>query len=406
MPIRMRLGGVARRTAWRQLRWAWALAALLAAVAPGVGPWPVAAAAQPAPALATLRISLWPEFDRQAVLVILDGSLTPGTALPAEVSLRMPAAAGQPNAAAFHAADGSLLTAAYTTALAGSDLIVTLSTESLDFRLEYYDTALAINGDRRTFSFRWTTDYATMATAVRVQQPVGAREFATIPALTASGAGEYGLDYYEGDLGALAVGQAVQVTISYRKAGASLSNDTVGVAPVATAAAPPIAGGASTPTLLAAAGLGVALAAAVTFIFMRGRRTARPAAARRRTARRQPGRPATRRESAAPAASAASRREAALDDEIEAAVAQRRAGTEDKIEAAATQRRLGVHACGQCGAKVMPDDRFCPQCGLAQNVTCADCGRIASTGDQYCGGCGLRLPAPGDGLSQAQVRGD
>ena len=115
---------------------------------------------------------------------------------------------------------------------------------------------------------------------------------------------------------------------------------------------------------------------------------------------------------------AATGRARTVEDEMEAAVAQRpalvslgRAGAEDEIEAALAQRRSApslaarptgrAHACGQCGASVSPDDRFCPVCGAAQTVTCLKCGRVATAGDQFCGGCGQRLPAPANTLTRA-----
>ncbi len=110
---------------------------------------------------------------------------------------------------------------------------------------------------------------------------------------------------------------------------------------------------------------------------------------------------------------AATGRARTVEDEIEAAVAQRpalvllgRAGAEDEIEAALARRRpVSAQACGQCGASVTADDRFCPVCGAAQTVTCPKCGRVATAGDQFCGGCGQRLPAPAGGLNQTPVRG-
>ena len=116
---------------------------------------------------------------------------------------------------------------------------------------------------------------------------------------------------------------------------------------------------------------------------------------------------------AQPAAPAKGR---SVEDEIEAAIAQRRvavAGDSDEdIEAAVAARRTAAgsapaagHLCHACGAAVSADDRFCPECGAAQSVACPQCGRVAAAGDQFCGNCGQRLPAPADGLRQAQARG-
>jgi hypothetical protein len=117
----------------------------------------------------------------------------------------------------------------------------------------------------------------------------------------------------------------------------------------------------------------------------------------------------------APAASAAGNgRAAALDAEIESAVASARrpaAPAADDIEALVAERRsraapaapLGQAACAECGAAVGASDRFCPKCGAPQTLVCPACGRAARAGDQFCGGCGQRLPARAGGLSQAQA---
>ncbi len=340
MIIRTMGESLARRPAPPHIHWAGRLAALLVVVGLSAGLGLAPAAAQTAPTLALLHISLWPEFDRAGVLVILDGTLAAGTPLPAEVSLRMPAAAGQPNATAYHAADGSLLAASYTTTAAANDIIVTFSIESLDFRLEYYDPALTINGDRRTYTFDWTSDYAVTAAAVRVQQPAGASEFATLPALSATGAGEYGLQYYEGDLGALATGQAVRVTASYSKPDATLSSETVGAAaaaPAATATPAPTGAGSTTTIVWGAAGLALVAAGVVAFLIVRSQR---PAAKSRRAPRRHTRNPAARR--AIPAV-----------DEPRPILRARH----PPAPSAATA------FCTQCGQPRQPGDQFCRQCG-------------------------------------------
>lgn len=95
----------------------------------------------------------------------------------------------------------------------------------------------------------------------------------------------------------------------------------------------------------------------------------------------------------------------APEDEIEAAIAQARgrpaAPPEEAMEAAVRAARrtapaapaAAALACGNCGAGVQPDDRFCPRCGAPQSLACPNCGRAAQAGDVFCGGCGQRLPA-------------
>jgi hypothetical protein len=83
------------------------------------------ALAQNGIAFASLQIQLWPEYDQPKTLVILDGRLDATVTLPAELTLRIPAAAGQPNAVAVRGLKGDLLSASYTTTLSGGDLAIT-----------------------------------------------------------------------------------------------------------------------------------------------------------------------------------------------------------------------------------------------------------------------------------------
>src|SRR4051794_5059158 len=110
------LGAFTRKRLWR-------LCLGLAAVTPIRG-WPGAARAQQAVSLASLQISIWPEYDRPTSLVILDGVVAAGVKLPVQLRVRIPAAAVRPNAVATTGSDGGLLEAAYTTAADGGDIII------------------------------------------------------------------------------------------------------------------------------------------------------------------------------------------------------------------------------------------------------------------------------------------
>jgi hypothetical protein len=278
-----------------------------------------AVAAQAAVSLATLQVSLWPEYDQPATLVILDGQLDPATALPASLALRVPARAGQPHAVAVLGEGGQLLSAAYTTQPAGDDIIVLFQTQSLGFRVEYYDPALTIENEARQYAFAWQTDYAIAAAAVRVQQPVGARDLAAEPALTPVGLGADGLSYYQADLGALPAGGTAALRLSYAKTGTALTADAMaaGAVPVPADPAGPVpqtvppSADNRLPLVVGALALGLALAGAGWVAYSRSRRVTQPARAK-----------------------TAARRAAA---------------------------RAGF--CTQCGQGLLAGDRFCRHCG-------------------------------------------
>jgi len=114
--------------------------------------------------LATLEISLWPEFDRAGVLVLLDGTLPAGATLPATLTLRLPS---EPFAVAEADSGGSLLNADFQTAADGDDVVVTITLQRSTFRVEYYDEALTVAGSARTYAFAWAAPAARLGCSRR-----------------------------------------------------------------------------------------------------------------------------------------------------------------------------------------------------------------------------------------------
>lgn len=97
--------------------------------------------------------------------------------------------------------------------------------------------------------------------------------------------------------------------------------------------------------------------------------------------------------------------EAALDAEIESAVAELRSdGKEISHEVvAAVEAEVnsliqhgvasGKHtlACPDCGRPYQPGDAFCPACGASLADTCPQCGAPYRPGDAFCARCGIPL---------------
>ena len=84
--------------------------------------WPTLA--QDAPALSSLEIALWPEYDRPEVLVIQQGLFASDTSLPVPVEIRIPARVGQPTAVAYVGEGGQRFNQEYTTRVEGDEKIL------------------------------------------------------------------------------------------------------------------------------------------------------------------------------------------------------------------------------------------------------------------------------------------
>ena len=177
------------------------------------------------PRLDSLQIEIWPEFDRPAALVILKGELPASAALPADVSLRIPASSGGPQAVAF-AKSGSndLLNLKYERE--DSKNFVTLKFKLPDrvFHIEFYDP-LSTGTPQRNYTYVWPGDLATDRLAVMVQEPAGTLDLTATPALGTTATGQDGLRYRSSQLGALEAGKQLPIKIAYTKTSSQTSKE-------------------------------------------------------------------------------------------------------------------------------------------------------------------------------------
>jgi hypothetical protein len=267
---------------------AWALAGLLLLALLSLAtlfPGGHGASAQAAPRFSQLDIALWPEFDRPAtwtdqnvppVLVIIRGELAAETALPTRLSLRIPAAAGQPFAVASSTDPASgLVDREYETAAEGDSLRITFETPDPVIHVEFY-VPMSKDGLRRDFTYVWPGDIAADSATLRAQIPVGAEDFQTEPALGPAEVGGDGLLYRQEDVGALTTGQTLSFRVQYSKEDPRLTIETLPAAQPSSDG-----GGAPLPWPVLAAISAVALVGIVALAWYRyyGRRLA-PARAR------------------------------------------------------------------------------------------------------------------------------
>lgn len=257
----------------------WTVAVALALLLP-----PALVAAQVNPRLANLRIEIWPEFDRQATLVILKGELSPDTPLPAEVSLRIPASSGGPSAVAFANAAGSeLFNLQHKTIRTGDYNTLRFAAPQRFFHIEYYD-ALATGSPMRTYTYVWPGDFAVERLYVTLQEPAAASDVSALPSLGPATVGGDGLNYRTLDLGAYEAGKQLPIAIRYTKPDSRTSAEILKMNTPAAKSPGPTAPAVSYPAWvpLAATLLGLSVAMpALWWIWRRrkGARGARPATA-------------------------------------------------------------------------------------------------------------------------------
>lgn len=167
-------------------------------------------------------VKIWPEYDQPSALVIMNFFLASEVNLPARVTMKIPAAAGEPHSVAVRELDGQLYLLNYELEAAGNWLNVTFTTPFPEIWLEYYDPAIAISGSNRQYSFIWQGDYAVRSFEIEVQQPLTASSVPNAAAYDSIRTGPDGLQYYAINLGDVNAGAAFDWDFAYIK-----DNDTL-----------------------------------------------------------------------------------------------------------------------------------------------------------------------------------
>jgi len=181
--------------------------------------------------LTNVNVQLWPEYDQPSMLVITDFEIPATTALPVNVTFRIPQDANL-IAVAVYSADGALTNAIFEGPQEdGEWQSFTVSLDSTAGRFEYYQT-LSFNGNQRIFSYLWDGIYAVDTFAIRVLEPFDTTSLKTDPALT-SISQESNLKYYEGEPVTLASGEQFILNLEYEKTTDTLIVNTQGVQPSA-----------------------------------------------------------------------------------------------------------------------------------------------------------------------------
>lgn len=186
--------------------------------------------------LDTLTVELWPDYDRPAMLVILTGTLPESAALPATVTIPLPAEAEINAVARFNEVDVLVTDVEW----AATDGGMTLTTPDRSFHVEYYSPYVSSDNEV-TYGFAWTSDLAIGSVAAVVQQPVAATDITIVPAPSGSVTRADGLRYHQIDPRPVAAGEPFTVDVTYTVDAPVLSAPSVSpaatTAPAATAAA-------------------------------------------------------------------------------------------------------------------------------------------------------------------------
>lgn len=209
-------------------------------------------------ALDTVVLQFWPQFDAPGVLVIVSGTVDPDTVLPVSLSWPLPTNAIL-NAVAYQGSNGLF---ELDSQQVGNDL--RFVTPNGGFHIEYYDPALAVDGEQHTFRYLLTAPYTIGRLQWFVQQPANAEDVGTSLQATVRETDAFGLTVTGSDAGALPAGNTFALEFAYRKPDDALSIDVLGITePENTHSVAPVSRDMFTGALI---GAGVAVALAATAI--------------------------------------------------------------------------------------------------------------------------------------------
>jgi len=173
---------------------------------------------QDAPAIDLVKVSLWPEYDKPEMLVLVEFWLAPDTAMPVTVAIPMPAAAGAPHAVAKRGADGTLFLANHEESREGDWTMARITTDQIENRVEYY-APLSGEAPQRTYQFAWPGAPSRIGRVeYEVLQPLGAADLEVTPPPAREAFDADGRRYVYGTLPGLAPGQAAEITVRYTRA--------------------------------------------------------------------------------------------------------------------------------------------------------------------------------------------
>ena len=178
---------------------------------------PLPIAAQSPDRIATLSISVWPEYDDPSVLVIYDGAFATKDGFPREVAFLVPTGA-KINATAYGNGNGEYFnTDPWKTQDAGNGWTRVLFTIPQPmFHVEYYYSPLQGSPDKK-MEYVFNAANAADSVQLEIQEPLKAANFKTDPVAATQTARGHDFKYHIFQYSNVTAGQSLKVQISYTK---------------------------------------------------------------------------------------------------------------------------------------------------------------------------------------------
>jgi hypothetical protein len=193
-------------------------------------------------AIQSINVNLWPEYDKAEMLVIDHIMLSKNTVFPVQMDLLVPANADLNTVAVGESRDAvsdqgidckSTVKKNCATKREGEWLVVSITATGPAIQFEYYDRNLKKDGDQRSYSYRWLSDYDVADFVAVLQEPFDATQFKSSLSLQDDGVNpDDNLQYYSSHAGAVPAGKVFTFDLSYQKPTNILSVSGIGIQPV------------------------------------------------------------------------------------------------------------------------------------------------------------------------------
>jgi len=207
----------------------WFLALIIGAVFV----FPSFAFAQGEIAIQSMDVSLWPEYDKADMLVINSIELSKDTVFPVQLDVRIPADSVLHTVAVGNSGDAvSDQGIEKTTVKDGEWLVVSIAATGPFIQIEYYDPGLKKDGDLRSYSYRWLSEYDVAEFTAVFQEPFDATQFESSLSLLDDGVHPDNMQYYFSSVGAVPAGKVFTFDLNYQKPTDALSVSRLEIQPV------------------------------------------------------------------------------------------------------------------------------------------------------------------------------
>jgi hypothetical protein len=285
--------------------------------------------------MARLRLSIWPEYDDPRVLIMLRGEMTPRQAFPASIVLPIPKGA-EIIGAGMISEQNELLLHPHQVFPGNTQDTLQLNLPVPRFFVELYYNPFTTSGPEKRFFYPAPTTYPIELFEVDIQQPLKATAFTLDPAPMARVTDNQGLTYHQFTYRNVDKGQSQIFTIAYTKTATtpSVSKQQPTSQPTAGARARSD----NTLVVLSILAGAIVLFTGCAWLMQRAQRPYMAA----------PPAPV-------PSVSMADTLLSLLQEETQ---------PQGTVEVPPTlpQTRT-INFCANCGRKLLPDDRFCSECG-------------------------------------------